>query len=91
MVIDRSFFRCFFCGGRFSPDLEAREGGFLHSWKVAACARCMAGNRDGLSADHPAIRQLVDRGVIGKPTKGQVSWPEDETGLKAAPRPAADR
>ena len=86
MVIDRSFFHCFFCGRRFSPDLDEREGGFLHSWKVAACFRCMMGNRDGLSADHPAIRQLVQRGVIHKPAKGPVSWPDRDLVLQ---RPAA--
>jgi len=90
MVIDRSFFHCFFCGRRFSPDLEAREGGFLHSWKVAACARCMAGNRDGLSADHPAIRQLVQRGVIGKLVEGHVSWPDNEDSQKVAVRTGAE-
>jgi len=87
MVIDRSFFHCFFCGRRFSPDLDAREGGFIHSWKVAVCARCMTGNREGLSADHPAIRQLVARGIIGLPAGRNVSWPDDDPGQKsAAPR-----
>jgi len=82
MVIDASFFRCFFCGRRFSPDLEAKEGGFIHSWRVAACNRCMAGNRDGLSADHPAIRQLVQLGIIQKPSEPHVSWPDENTGTK---------
>ena len=91
MVIDRSFFHCFFCGKRFSPDLDAREGGFLHSWKVAACVRCMADNRGGFSADHPAIRQLVQRGLIRKPAKGPVSLPDQESGsMTQNPRQAGD-
>ena len=81
MVIERSLFHCYFCGRRFSPEPDAREGGFLHSWKVAACFRCMAGNREGLSADHPAIRQLVQRGVIRNPAKGQISWPDETIGI----------
>ncbi|HEY2572979.1 MAG TPA: hypothetical protein VGH65_02885 [Verrucomicrobiaceae bacterium] len=85
MVIDASFFRCFFCGRRFSPDLEAKEGGFIHSWRVAACVRCMAGNREGLSADHPAIRQLVQRGIIQKPLEANVSWPDDGAAPKLPP------
>jgi len=85
MVVDRPFLRCYFCSRRFSPDLQAGEGQFLHSWKVAICVHCLTGNREGLPMTHPAIRQLIQRGVIVKPSQGNVSWP-DGAGLIAVQR-----
>jgi len=84
MVIDAPFLRCFFCGRRFSPDMEVREGQFIHTWKVAVCLGCLERNRDGLSASHPAIRQLAQRGIILKPSRKDeiVRWPENEGGPK---------
>jgi hypothetical protein len=84
MVIDTPFLHCFFCGRRFSPDPEAKEGKFIRAWKVAVCLRCVVGNPEGLLANHPAIKQLAQRGIILKPSKdGLVSWPEN--GRRPAP------
>jgi hypothetical protein len=76
MVIETASLRCFFCGRRFSPDLEMREGQFLHAWKVAVCLHCVTGNREGLPIKHPAIRQLAQRGINLSPLgNGMVPWP----------------
>lgn len=83
MVIDTPFLHCFFCGRRFSPDLEARQGSFLHAWKVTVCIRCLDGNRQGLPASHPAVGQLARRGLFPKPAKnGIVSWPDSVAGWR---------
>jgi hypothetical protein len=80
MVIETASLRCFFCGRRFSPDLEMREGRFIHSWKVAVCLHCVTGNREGLSMKHPAIRKLAQLGINLRPAgNGIVPWPSSET------------
>ena len=100
MVVDRSFLRCYFCSRRFSPDLQAGEGQFLHSWKVAICIHCLNGNREGLPMDHPGIRRLIQQGLIQKPSERNVSWPDGagqfqaktlgESGSGFAPQNPAD-
>lgn len=82
MVIDTPFLHCFFCGRRFPPDLDVRAGNFIRAWKVAVCLRCLEGNRDGLSVDHPAVRHLAQRGVILDLHKeGTVPWPQSECAI----------
>jgi hypothetical protein len=79
MVVETPFLHCFFCGRRFPANLEAREGMFIHAWKVAVCPVCLVGNRDGLSADHPAIKQLAERGIKVEATgTGIVPWPDNQ-------------
>jgi hypothetical protein len=47
---------------------------------VAACPICLLANREGLSADHPAIRQLTKRGIRVETTgAGIVPWPSNRT------------
>jgi hypothetical protein len=78
MVIETPFLHCFFCSCRFAADLEAREGGFVHAWKVAVCVRCLHGNPTGLAAHHPAIKKLAKQGIAMKATRdGIVPWPEE--------------
>jgi len=79
MVIETALLHCFFCGRRFPANPECRQGGFIHAWKVAACPLCLHANRDGLSADHPAIRQLAEHGIKVEPTgTGIVPWPDHQ-------------
>jgi hypothetical protein len=76
MVIDTPYFHCFFCRSRFIADLEADQDGFIPSWKVTVCLRCLAENPAGLAADHPAVTRLAERGLILKPNaEGIVMWP----------------
>jgi hypothetical protein len=78
MVIETPFLHCFFCSCRFAADLEAREGGFVHAWKVAVCVRCLHGNPTGPAAHHPAIKKLAKQGIAMKATgDGIVPWPEE--------------
>ena len=78
MVIETPFLHCFFCSCRFAADLEAREGGFVHAWKVAVCVRCLHGNPTGLAAHHPAIKKLAKQRIAMKATRdGIVPWPEE--------------
>ena len=79
MVIETHFLHCFFCGRRFSPGPDPKEGTFIQAWKVAACLRCVEGNQDGLSAKHPAVKQLARRGTrLDLPRSGIVPWPGNE-------------
>ena len=79
MVVETPFLHCFFCGRRFPANLEAREGMFIHAWKVAVCPQCLVANRDGLSADHPAFRHLAERGIKVQATgTGIVPWPDKQ-------------
>ena len=78
MVIETPFLHCFFCSCRFAADLEAREGGFVHAWKVAVCVRCFQGNPTGPAAHHPALKKLANQGIAIKATReGIVPWPEE--------------
>jgi len=80
MVIETPFLHCFFCGRRFPANPEEREGRFIHAWKVTACPLCLLENREGLSAKHPAIRQLTKRGIRVEATgAGIVPWPSSRT------------
>jgi hypothetical protein len=88
MVIDTPFLRCFFCGRRFPADMEALEGRFIPSWRVAVCDPCVTGNREGLPASHPAIKLLTQRGVrLDISPAKKVAWPETKDGR--APNPSA--
>jgi len=79
MVLETPFLHCFFCGRRFPANPEAPEGMFIHAWKVAVCPLCLLANREGLSADHPAIRQLAQRGIRVVPSgTGIVPWPSNQ-------------
>jgi len=78
MVIETPFLHCFFCGRRFPANQETSEGMFIHAWKVAVCPLCLLANREGLSAAHPAIRQLAARGIRVVPSgTGIVPWPSN--------------
>ena len=90
MVIELAFYRCFFCGSRFSADAEARAGTFVHDWKVAVCLRCLAGHRQGVPKEHPAIKQLIERGLaVQHDGDGIVPWPGQEASFSAHMRPPA--
>lgn len=79
MVIEQAFYRCFFCGSRFSADRDTKEGAFVHDWKVAVCLRCLAGHRQGIPKEHPAMKQLAERGVVVQSdTEGMVPWPSHD-------------
>jgi len=75
MVIDTPYFHCFFCRSRFVADLEADQDGFIPSWKVTVCLRCLAENPRGIAPDHPAVARLTQRGVVIKSDEGMVAWP----------------
>jgi len=76
MVIDTPYFHCFFCRSRFVADLEAEQDGFIPSWKVTVCLRCLAENPQGITPDHPAVARLAQRGVVIKSdAEGMVAWP----------------
>src|SRR5579872_5965246 len=80
MALDLAFVYCFFCGRRFSPSLEAKEGKVIQAWKVGVCLRCEAGNPEGLPESHPAVRILAERGLALKAsTGGIVRWPRNES------------
>jgi hypothetical protein len=76
MVVDLAFYRCFFCGQRFSADPETRQGHFIHGWKVAVCLRCLVWNPEGIPSEHPALKLLVAAGIPVKvDAEGHAPWP----------------